>query len=345
MDVLKNNRQNIDFKSFCYINTCNDEIDPYVSFIIPTFNRTEKLKCAVLSIANQEYNYKYEIIIMDNSEKKCESNENYEMLQKLNVQHLKYYINQVNLGPTGNWNRGIELAQGQYVAFLHDDDLLNNNYGLATYNALKRGEKRGKLGFIIPQYEKFSNEEEINSSIYSIATGKIRDIRKIDSLIVGCGPTQTPTCGMIFNRKAIIDVGGFEAEYHPSDDHLLGYRILAEGYKGYQIKDIIAYYRLDEENETWNKDVQIGFVIKDFAIREIMYNDANLPRIIKNFLSKACYSEQVDLWLNVANIKNINIGFDDINVKPEYYEKNIYRLLYLIILVIFKILRKMRLYH
>lgn len=346
MQILKNNLENANIKSICYIDSCIANDIPIISFIIPTFNRTEKLKSAVLSINQQVFYYPYEIVIMDNSSIDCSHNENYKLLKELKIHNLRYYINEINLGPTGNWNRGIELSRGQYISFLHDDDLLNYNYGLSTFNALKTGQKIGSLGFIVPRYKKFLNENELTYFEKANTTGKIKNIKKIDSLITGFGPTQTPTCGMIFNRTAVFEVGGFESYYHPSDDHLLGYRILSSGYKGYLIKDVVGFYRIDDENETWNKNVQVDFIKKDFEIREIMYKDFKVPNCIARILRNVSYSMQVKSCLNVISTKNIEIDFNEINFKPELYDINVtHRILYVILFIILKVIRKLRPYY
>ena len=104
----------------------SDDFVPLISIIIPTYKRTELLKEAIISAINQqECNVSYEILIVDNDNNQNEAIINY--ISSIETP-LRYFQNDENLGMGGNWNRGIMLAKGKYIAFLHDDDLLMDNY-------------------------------------------------------------------------------------------------------------------------------------------------------------------------------------------------------------------------
>ena len=92
-----------------------------ISIIIPAFNHNT-LHDAITSILSQQIP-DLEIIVIDDSLsikiKKIISHKKYPM--------VRYYKNTKNIGTTLSRKRGIELARGQYIGFLDDDDIMINN--------------------------------------------------------------------------------------------------------------------------------------------------------------------------------------------------------------------------
>lgn len=93
--------------------------NPLVSICIPTYNSARFLRESLDSIVNQTYPNK-EIIISDNV-----SNDETEKIVKEYVEKykVKYYRNEKNIGAEANFTRCIELANGEFIAIFHSDDL------------------------------------------------------------------------------------------------------------------------------------------------------------------------------------------------------------------------------
>lgn len=98
-------------------------MDILVSVVIPTYKRSVKfLSRAVESVLNQTYK-NIEIIIVDDNPGFPEIRkevENY--VKELNSDKVIYHQNEKNLGGSLTRNAGIDLAHGEYLAFLDDDD-------------------------------------------------------------------------------------------------------------------------------------------------------------------------------------------------------------------------------
>ncbi len=95
---------------------------PTVSVIIPTFNRSLLLERAIRSVLSQIYR-SFEIIIIDdastdNTKEVLEEKFNHE----ISVGMLKYFKNETKLERSRSRNKGMDLAKGEYFAFLDDDD-------------------------------------------------------------------------------------------------------------------------------------------------------------------------------------------------------------------------------
>lgn len=90
---------------------------PVVSVIIPTYNRENLVKQAITSILRQTFE-DFEIIVVDDASLDNTS----EVVNSIGDQRIKYFRNQANSGECASRNLGIDMAQGEYIAFLDSDD-------------------------------------------------------------------------------------------------------------------------------------------------------------------------------------------------------------------------------
>lgn len=96
---------------------------PKVSVCIPTRNRSDFLRRAIASALTQTYQ-DYEILVVDNAS----TDRTADVLATFSDRRIKYFRNEHDMGMVGNWNRCLQLATGEYVAFLHDDDIWLPNF-------------------------------------------------------------------------------------------------------------------------------------------------------------------------------------------------------------------------
>lgn len=90
---------------------------PLISVIIPTYNRRDFLKEAIRSVLEQSFR-DFELIVVDDGSK----DGTHEMIQR-EFSGLLTYLYQENQGVSRARNRGLQVAQGEFVAFLDSDDL------------------------------------------------------------------------------------------------------------------------------------------------------------------------------------------------------------------------------
>lgn len=97
--------------------------DTFVSVVMSTYKRNDTLRKALLSLVSQTYKNFEVVLIDDNADsewtKKVRQIVN-EMEGKITI---KYIVNEENLGSSASRNRGIVIAQGEYITFLDDDDI------------------------------------------------------------------------------------------------------------------------------------------------------------------------------------------------------------------------------
>jgi len=94
---------------------------PEVSVIIPAFRRPGSLKRAIKSVLEQTFQ-DFEVIVVDDNNPGEIKTQTHEIIQDFNDERLRYAPHEINKGNAVARNKGINLAKGEYVAFLDDDD-------------------------------------------------------------------------------------------------------------------------------------------------------------------------------------------------------------------------------
>src|SRR5687767_7387347 len=92
---------------------------PLVSICIPSYNSGEFIKQTLESVLAQTYG-NIEVIVADDVSK----DDTVQIARSISDPRLKVSVNEKNLGVVGNWNRSIELANGEYIKIMGADDLL-----------------------------------------------------------------------------------------------------------------------------------------------------------------------------------------------------------------------------
>lgn len=90
---------------------------PKVSVVIPTWNRPDLLPRAIGSVLGQTYQ-DFEIIVIDDGQKERAEN----IVRQLKDERIKYIKHAEQKGGAAARNTGIKAGQGEFIAFLDDDD-------------------------------------------------------------------------------------------------------------------------------------------------------------------------------------------------------------------------------
>lgn len=287
----------------------------FISFVIPTFNRVKTLQETIQSIGVTA-DYVYEIIVVDNSADLSDDNPTYVYISGTNRSDILLYVNERNIGQTGNWNRGFELASGKYIAFLHDDDLLHPDYMTEIYKCIHVAEQqRGNLGLLAVSWQEFMDGDSI-PVLENRKRGGIRQYTEWHSLfITGIGPGACPTCGTVFLKEAVIKVGGFDNRYYPSFDYVLGYLILINGYNVYYTEDRLGYYRKGI-NEAKNN--LKGFCKADYCFRKYLYSRNIIAHLWGKLFSNIQYYDSLCCLYEYSKSQGLNLSIADIACDENY---------------------------
>ena len=104
---------------------------PAITVIIPMYNAKKYIEQAVDSILNQSFKDVSVLIIDD-----CSTDDSYEFVQSRYGDNPRVQLmrNKKNVGPWRNYDIGIRLATGKYIAILDNDDVFIPNALETMYN-------------------------------------------------------------------------------------------------------------------------------------------------------------------------------------------------------------------
>jgi glycosyltransferase involved in cell wall biosynthesis len=219
---------------------------PLVSICIPTYNRPEFLRRAVMSVLAQTYS-NLEIIVTDNSR----NSESEEVLAKIGDPRIQYYKNADNWGPCPSSNRAVSLAKGKYIKLLMDDDLLRPRCLELTVNAF---ENHPNVGIVMAPMDLIDEtDKRIFPKFYFVRTmqyryryqhgdGVIDRKRLLKDFLTRDYPCSVPS-GITFRAEALRKFGPFseEADFAGDLDMCM---LIAGSYEFYYIDEILSSWRL-----------------------------------------------------------------------------------------------------
>src|SRR5450631_1193388 len=94
---------------------------PVISVCVPTYNGSKYLGNCLDSILSQTFN-DFEVLIVDDLS--SDNTFDIAMAYAERDKRFKLFQNTVNLGLVGNWNQCVELAGGEWIKFVFQDDVL-----------------------------------------------------------------------------------------------------------------------------------------------------------------------------------------------------------------------------
>ncbi len=215
---------------------------PRVSVCIPTFNRAGYLAEAMASVLAQTYG-DFELIISDNAS----TDNTGEVAASFNDSRVRYYRNPVNIGMAPNYNRCLELARGEYIAFVCDDDLWLPDFLARTVEVLDHHPRVGVVGCDIQLMDaggkpfalvsrRHAGKRRLNPAV-TCAEGPRKNFLEF----VVLNPCGIGFMASLIRRQCYRQVGPFENVICMDWDMYM--RIGEAGWWGYWIARPLARYR------------------------------------------------------------------------------------------------------
>jgi len=129
-----------------------------VSVILPVYNGSKYLMSAIDSVLSQ-YFYDFELLILDDGS----HDDSREIAQSCDDRRIKLIVNERNLGLAKTLNKGISMAQGDYIARMDADDVcdpdrlsaqitfMETNPGFTVCGCLMRAFEEPKVVYHFPE--------------------------------------------------------------------------------------------------------------------------------------------------------------------------------------------------
>jgi len=240
-----------------------------VSVVIPTYNHAAFLAVALDSLLSQTYE-NWEAIVVNNysSDKTIEVVEGF---QDSRIRLLNYHNNGV-IGAARN--RGIEIAKGDYVAFLDSDDSWSETK-LSTCMA------------------------EFSADVDLVAHG-LNYVGETTHKAVFCGPLERArysrllyngNCiipsATIVKRICLLDVGCFTEEKTmiTAEDYHLWLKLAKSGIQMRFINEVLGFYRLHADNQSNTGERHLQAV---FNVLEYFFPDKAQRSLLDKFRIRRC---------------------------------------------------------
>lgn len=274
--------------------------DIKITIAIPTYKRTNYLGQALTSAVLQDRtDLLYEVIVVNNdpADRMTELRKQFK-----NSNNVFFYNNETNLGMAGNMNRCLELARGEYVAFLHDDDVLMPNYLAEMEKVLSNG----PVQCVVPQRElliekrqgfkvgRFILKKMIKQMLIMLTVpryfhlNKLNEIRICDNVFSWSNCYGAPTCGTVFRKDVMLKYGLFLTEGIYNWD-FLSYIALNRTEKIYFLREPLAAYRVTS-GASLTGEAQEDTYDAYMYLREIGLKDPKTQSFIEKYDNEICYN-------------------------------------------------------
>lgn len=226
---------------------------PLVSVCIPAYNRAALLPALLDSIVSQA-GVHYEIVICEDASPEREG------IRRVAEQYaiacpgrISYHENAVNLGYDGNLRRLIELARGEYVLFMGNDDLLAEGALASVATAVQA---YPDVGVVLRSYDSFIDDP----------ARPVQTFRYFDSEVFF--PSGAQTIVTFFRRCVFISgmvVRRDSAHKHATNrfdgtllyqQHLVGQVLASEN--GVYLPQILSHHRLGGTPDFGNSAAEQG---------------------------------------------------------------------------------------
>lgn len=128
---------------------------PLISVCIPAYNRAELLPSLLDTVLSQDFQDIEVVIAEDTSPERDQIRRVSENYAASYPGRISYHENAVNLGYDGNLRQLIELARGEYVLFMGNDDLLAEGALAAVAAAVQA---HPDVGVLLRSYDSFIDD-------------------------------------------------------------------------------------------------------------------------------------------------------------------------------------------
>lgn len=193
---------------------------PLVSICIPVYNSGAFIKETLESVLAQSYP-SIEVVVVDDGSK----DDTVKIIESMKDPRLKFHKNAVNLGVSGNWNRSIELATGEFIKIMGGDDLLDKDCVKHQVEVIQSHHVS-----LVTSHKYVINskgKQIVLKRTFSEGLIKGKEAFRL-SMIDGSNLLGEPVAGL-FRRSDFYKAGEYTSEFMYLIDLDLWYRLLGEG--------------------------------------------------------------------------------------------------------------------
>lgn len=218
-----------------------------VSIVMPAYNCEKYVVEAINSVLAQTYK-NWELLVLDDGSKDNTSQIIEGFSQK--DYRIKALPNEKNMGVSATRNRGIELASGDWIAFLDSDDMwepvkLEKQFEVAEKEAAE---------FLFTGSSYINEDGESFKGIFEVPE-KLTYKKLRNQNVISCS-------SVLVKRKYFENIKMEKDEIH--EDYAVWLRILKLGVTAYGVNDPLLIYRISRNSKSGNKMKTVKMTYKVF---------------------------------------------------------------------------------
>lgn len=261
-----------------------------ISFIVPVYNAEKYIERCVESILRQKYK-NFEVILVDDGSK----DNSYKLISQYSTEYNNVIsVTQKNAGPSKARNKGLELATGDYIAFVDSDDYLKDCFLAEMIDK----SYDGKSDLVVCNYTEINTLGILDISIFNDLKDNL--IRGNDLCLkeVLKGPGGL-VWGKFFKREIIIRNNlSFDVTHHMCEDLLFCIEYIKMASFVSRSKEYIYMYnKCNDESITakysldmFYKQIEIQENIRESLEKDNLYTSENRQLLSDRFKGILSYS-------------------------------------------------------
>ena len=246
-------------------------LSPRVSVLVLNYNGIKYLDDCFKSLEKLSYP-NYEVVLIDNA-----SNDGSVAYVQNNFPWVKVVIHQNNYGFCEGYNRSVEHAEGEYLAFLNNDTAVDANW-LKELITASHEHQADICGSKILFYNEPQIINHLGAKITTIGSGYDLGFGMTDK---DSTSSQAPVpvaaaCGaaMLIKKETFLKLGGFDPDYFAYFEDLdLCWRAWLQGYRVMLVPGSVIYHKF---GGSWGSS-------RHSKLRTFYGQRNRLTNIVKNF--------------------------------------------------------------
>lgn len=284
-------------------------MNTYMSVVLPVYNQFEKLDIVLKHFALQELDGTfYEIIVVDDGSTDKLSTVNKQFFKKnYNIPNLEI-IHILNGGRANARNKGVDIAQGEFIVFCDGDRIPNRSFLLDYRNAILKHSiiVGGAMDYFGPaQLLHRINRDDVYEEISKFSRYPQYYKKAKELLFDGNGESCSIWSWLGFlvgnscvQKQILLDVGGFSLDFAGwGFEHFdIAYRMLQAGYTLYNDCKIINFHLVHSRSTGFYREN----ILKSLEIMEDKYS------INKKLLIEFFFDEK-----DKYNFKKLEVEFNE----------------------------------
>jgi len=278
---------------------------PLVSVIIPTFNRKDLIRGAIQNVLAQTYQNLELIIVEDGSNTGID-----EYIKSLGNDKIIYKRHNNNFGLGVSRNTGMNVAKGDYIAFMDDDDRWLKEKIKLQLDILTNCENKKTMIYC---YKKINNANILSRK------HKKSNIRGLMLNHIFRG-SLIPSSSMMIPKDLLIDLGGHSENLKSCVDHDLWMKLAINDFNMDLVEEELVY-SVNHDNQR---------MVDNFDDRLI-----GIKQFFNKWQLKVIHEYGNDTWIQIEKKYHIQTSYGIVNCYRKkiickematYYLKNLFLL-------------------